>query len=133
MVGAQMVDDQWLTPPPRWLLIDALVLAADWSTQIEYLVQEGGIKVLGELLKQSSMVMMALEGLERILQVRSRERAEHDFMFRFCFVCVSFFRAVASPLLNQVISNPIYSLSPPFFGVSRWAIRRRIDSWSEKL
>lgn len=38
--------------------------------QIEYLVQEGGIKVLGELLKQSSMVMMALEGLERILEVR---------------------------------------------------------------
>lgn len=38
-------------------------------TQIEYLVKEGGMKVLGELLKQSSMVMMALEGLERILQV----------------------------------------------------------------
>lgn len=40
------------------------------AAQIEYLVQEGGIKVLGELLNQSSMVMMALEGLERILQVR---------------------------------------------------------------
>ena len=51
-----------LTPPTA--------AAAAAAVQIEYLVQEGGIKVLGELLKQSSMVMMALEGLERILQVR---------------------------------------------------------------
>lgn len=74
-----------MVDPPRWLLIDALVLAADWSTQIEYLVQEGGIKVLGELLKQSSMVMMALEGLERILQVRSRESGTRFYVsFLFC-------------------------------------------------
>jgi hypothetical protein len=37
--------------------------------QIEYLVSEGCVGVLGELLAETSMVMMALEGLERILQV----------------------------------------------------------------
>lgn len=56
-----------MSPPPA-----AAVAAAAAVAQIEYLVQEGGIKVLGELLKQSSMVMMALEGLERILQVGRR-------------------------------------------------------------
>ena len=44
-------------------------------------MQEGGIKVLGELLKQSSMVMMALEGLERILQVREIERVDSGPFF----------------------------------------------------
>lgn len=51
--------------------------AATVCDQIEYLVQEGGIKVLGELLKQSSMVMMALEGLERILEVSPPTQATH--------------------------------------------------------
>lgn len=37
--------------------------------QIEYLVREGCIRVLGDLLNEANMVMMALEGLERILQV----------------------------------------------------------------
>lgn len=46
-----------LLPPLRW--------------QIEYLVREGCIRVLGDLLGEANMVMMALEGLERILQVRS--------------------------------------------------------------
>ena len=44
--------------------------------------------MLGELLKQSSMVMMALEGLERILQVRSRERETTIFVVVVMFVIV---------------------------------------------
>ncbi|CAN0430860.1 unnamed protein product, partial [Ectocarpus sp. 12 AP-2014] len=54
-----------------WAVLNATSCGSDH--QIEYLVQEGGIKVLGELLNQSSMVMMALEGLERILQVGDKE------------------------------------------------------------
>jgi hypothetical protein len=38
--------------------------------QIEYLVKQGCVKILSELLSESSMVMMALEGLERVLQVK---------------------------------------------------------------
>jgi hypothetical protein len=37
--------------------------------QIEYLVRQGCVCVLSELLTESTMAMMALEGLERILQV----------------------------------------------------------------
>lgn len=57
-------------PFPVWDrdVLDVVEVRVRCLRQIEYLVQEGGIKVLGELLKQSSMVMMALEGLERILQ-----------------------------------------------------------------
>ena len=39
------------------------------NTQIEVLVDEGCVAVLGVLLSEASMVMMALEGLERVLQV----------------------------------------------------------------
>ena len=39
------------------------------DTQIEVLVDEGCVSVLGVLLSEASMVMMALEGLERVLQV----------------------------------------------------------------
>jgi Armadillo/beta-catenin-like repeat len=39
------------------------------SQQIEYLVKQGCVPILGELLSENSMVMMALEGLERVLQV----------------------------------------------------------------
>jgi hypothetical protein len=36
-------------------------------------VKEGCVAVLGELLAETSMMMMALEGLERILQVGDQE------------------------------------------------------------
>jgi hypothetical protein len=39
------------------------------DSQIEVLVDEGCVSVLGVLLSEASMVMMALEGLERVLQV----------------------------------------------------------------
>lgn len=50
-----------------WVVLNATSCGSD--LQIEYLVQQGCIAILGELLGETSMVMMALEGLERILQV----------------------------------------------------------------
>lgn len=50
-----------------WVVLNATSCGSD--QQIEYLVQQGCISVLGDLLSETSMVMMALEGLERILQV----------------------------------------------------------------
>lgn len=37
--------------------------------QIEYLVSQGCVQILSDLLGESSMVMMALEGIERVLSV----------------------------------------------------------------
>lgn len=39
------------------------------SWQIEYLVSQGCVQILSDLLGESSMVMMALEGIERVLSV----------------------------------------------------------------
>jgi len=50
-----------------WVVLNATSCGSD--SQIEYLVQEGCVPILGELLSETSMVMMALEGLERVLQV----------------------------------------------------------------
>ena len=57
-----------------WVVLNATSCGSD--LQIEYLVQQGCVEILGELLGESSMVMMALEGLERILQVGDEE-AKH--------------------------------------------------------
>ena len=38
------------------------------DSQIEYLIKEGCVRVLVNLLEESSMVVMALEGIERVLQ-----------------------------------------------------------------
>lgn len=54
-----------------WVVLNATSCGSD--LQIEYLVKEGCVAVLGELLSETSMVMMALEGLERILQVGDEE------------------------------------------------------------
>jgi len=50
-----------------WVVLNATSCGSD--EQIETLVREGCVGVLGELLNEASMVMMALEGLERVLQV----------------------------------------------------------------
>ncbi|TDH67814.1 hypothetical protein CCR75_004822 [Bremia lactucae] len=54
-----------------WVVLNATSCGSD--TQIEYLVNQGCIQILGNLLEETSMVMMALEGLERILQVGELE------------------------------------------------------------
>lgn len=50
-----------------WVVLNATSCGSD--SQIEVLVAEGCVAVLGVLLTEASMVMMALEGLERVLQV----------------------------------------------------------------
>ncbi|GAB5032180.1 importin subunit [Nannochloropsis oceanica] len=54
-----------------WVVLNATSCGSD--SQIEFLVKEGCIGVLSDLLGESNMVMMALEGLERILQVGEDE------------------------------------------------------------
>ncbi|CCI43787.1 unnamed protein product [Albugo candida] len=59
-----------------WVVLNATSCGSD--SQIEYLVNEGCIQILGNLLEETSMVMMALEGLERILQVGELEAKRTD-------------------------------------------------------
>ncbi|CAI5711830.1 unnamed protein product [Peronospora effusa] len=59
-----------------WVVLNATSCGSD--SQIEYLVHQGCIQILGNLLEETSMVMMALEGLERILQVGELESKRTD-------------------------------------------------------
>ncbi|OWZ08661.1 Importin subunit alpha [Phytophthora megakarya] len=59
-----------------WVVLNATSCGSD--SQIEYLVNQGCIQILGNLLEETSMVMMALEGLERILQVGELEAKRTD-------------------------------------------------------
>ena len=55
-----------------WFILNATSCGTD--EQIEFMVQHGSISVLGEMLGENSMVMMALEGLERVLQVGKKTK-----------------------------------------------------------
>lgn len=59
--------DQEVRSEACWVVLNATSCGSD--SQIELLVDEGCVSVLGVLLSEASMVMMALEGLERVLQV----------------------------------------------------------------
>ena len=59
--------DQEVRSEACWVVLNATSCGSD--SQIEVLVEEGCVSVLGVLLSEASMVMMALEGLERVLQV----------------------------------------------------------------
>jgi importin subunit alpha-1 len=59
--------DQEVRSEACWVVLNATSCGSD--SQIEVLVKEGCVSVLGVLLSEPSMVMMALEGLERVLQV----------------------------------------------------------------
>ena len=65
------VTDAEVRSEACWVVLNATSCGSD--SQIEFLVQEGCIGVLGDLLGEANMVMMALEGLERILQVGEEE------------------------------------------------------------
>jgi importin subunit alpha-6/7 len=65
------VTDAEVRSEACWVVLNATSCGSD--QQIEYLVKEGCIRVLGDLLGEANMVMMALEGLERILQVGDDE------------------------------------------------------------
>lgn len=54
-----------------WVVLNATSCGSD--AQIEFLVRQGCVQVLGDLLGEANMVMMALEGLERMLQVGEEE------------------------------------------------------------
>ena len=54
-----------------WVVLNAASCGSD--SQIVRLVDHGCVAVLGDLLSETSMVMMALEGLERVLQVGDEE------------------------------------------------------------
>eukprot|EP00586_Coscinodiscus_wailesii_P011370 CAMPEP_0172504466 /NCGR_PEP_ID=MMETSP1066-20121228/178970_1 /TAXON_ID=671091 /ORGANISM="Coscinodiscus wailesii, Strain CCMP2513" /LENGTH=878 /DNA_ID=CAMNT_0013280661 /DNA_START=527 /DNA_END=3163 /DNA_ORIENTATION=- len=66
--------DQEVRSEACWVVLNATSCGSD--AQIEVLVAEGCVSVLGMLLGEASMVMMALEGLERVLQVEEAKEME---------------------------------------------------------
>mmetsp|Transcript_10203 Transcript_10203/g.14639 ORF Transcript_10203/g.14639 Transcript_10203/m.14639 type:complete len:778 (-) Transcript_10203:83-2416(-) len=69
--------DQEVRSEACWVVLNATSCGSD--SQIEVLVDEDCVSVLGVLLGEASMVMMALEGLERVLQVEeARETARRE-------------------------------------------------------
>ncbi|KAG7360826.1 Armadillo-type fold [Nitzschia inconspicua] len=76
LVGDKKTDQE-VRSEACWVVLNATSCGAD--SQIELLVDEGCVAVLGVLLSEASMVMMALEGLERVLQVEeTREAIRRD-------------------------------------------------------
>ena len=67
--------DQEVRSEACWVVLNATSCGSD--SQIEVLVDEGCVSVLGVLLSEASMVMMALEGLERVLQVEETREIIH--------------------------------------------------------
>jgi len=65
--------DQEVRSEACWVVLNATSCGSD--QQIEVLVSEGCVSVLGLLLEDTSMVSMALEGLERVLQVEEHREA----------------------------------------------------------
>ena len=59
-----------------WVVLNATSCGND--SQIRRLIGEGCVGVLGVLLGESNMVMMALEGLERVLQSEEARAADDD-------------------------------------------------------
>jgi hypothetical protein len=56
-----------------WVVLNATSCGSD--EQIETLVEEGCVNVLGVLLAEPSMIMMSMEGLERVLQTEEAKDA----------------------------------------------------------
>jgi len=57
-----------------WVVLNATSCGND--TQISILIEEGCVSVLGVLLTEPNMVMMALEGIERVLQTEEARDSE---------------------------------------------------------
>lgn len=69
--------DQEVRSEACWVVLNATSCGSD--SQIEVLVDEGCVSVLGVLLSEPTMVTMALEGLEKVLQVEeTRELIRRD-------------------------------------------------------
>jgi len=58
--------EQEVKSEASWVILNATSCGNDG--QIEFLIREGCVRVLVNLLEESSMVVMALEGIERVLQ-----------------------------------------------------------------
>lgn len=73
-----------------WVVLNATSCGSD--EQIEYLVKYGCISVIRELLQETSMIMMALEGLERILQVgeQAAKRTNGSNPYTAAMQCIDF-------------------------------------------
>merc|ERR1719469_5488 len=90
--------DQEVRSEACWVVLNATSCGSD--AQIEVLVAEGCVSVLGVLLGEASMVMMALEGLERVLQVEEAKEMEvsleenHDAASRGSLVSASLIEAL---------------------------------------
>ncbi len=59
-----------------WVVLNATSCGND--EQIDILINEGCVSVLGVLLTEASMVMMALEGLERVLQMEGNRESNNS-------------------------------------------------------
>mmetsp|Transcript_28855 Transcript_28855/g.44333 ORF Transcript_28855/g.44333 Transcript_28855/m.44333 type:complete len:475 (+) Transcript_28855:700-2124(+) len=78
LVGDKSTDQE-VRSEACWVVLNATSCGSD--AQIEVLVDEGCVSVLGVLLGEATMVMMALEGLERVLQVEeNREQHRNELM-----------------------------------------------------
>mmetsp|Transcript_22734 Transcript_22734/g.34695 ORF Transcript_22734/g.34695 Transcript_22734/m.34695 type:complete len:985 (-) Transcript_22734:36-2990(-) len=65
--------DQEVRSEACWVVLNATSCGSD--SQIGVLVSEGCVSVLGLLMEETNMVTMALEGLERVLQVEEAREA----------------------------------------------------------
>jgi len=84
-----------------WVVLNATSCGSD--DQVEQLVADGCVNVLGVLLKEASMVMMALEGLERVLQVE--EAREANALLLSNSTSYKSTRSMSSAVLGSVV-NP---------------------------
>jgi len=63
--------EQEVKSEASWVILNASSCGND--SQIEFLIKEGCVRVLVNLLEESSMVVMALEGIERVLQTEETQ------------------------------------------------------------
>lgn len=95
-----------------WVVLNATSCGSD--EQISTLIQEGCVSVLGVLLTEPNMVMMALEGVERVLQTEEAQdamdlihKSEEELGQRPTIIrCASLIKAVTeSPHNSSVVSK----------------------------
>ena len=71
---SKKLTDKEVRSEACWVVLNATSCGND--QQISILVEEGCVDVLGVLLKEPNMVMMALEGIERVLQCEEAKDSE---------------------------------------------------------
>ncbi len=89
--------DQEVRSEACWVVLNSTSCGS--NEQIKVLVEEGCVSVLGLLLEETTMVSMALEGLERVLQVEKNNEFERQEQ---CTI-IDGNQRLHSPLVNPVI------------------------------